>query len=63
MMPMGPSGLAFIQAKLSSKERGDRLIPSFQGQVVRCLASRVLLLDTGVASVKENGGELMDSSP
>ena len=63
MMPMGLSGLAFIQAKLSSKERGDGLIPTFQGQVVCHLASCILLLDAGVASAKKNGGELMDSSP
>ena len=62
-MPVGPLGLAFIQAKFSSKERGDGLVPSFQGQVVCRLASHVLLLDAGVASAKENGGELTDSGP
>lgn len=44
-----------IQAELGSKERDDGVIPSFQGQVIRRLVSRVLLLNACVASAKEMG--------
>lgn len=45
-------GLTVIQAALSSKQRGDEAIPNSQSQVVGRLASRILLLDACIASVK-----------
>lgn len=50
--PQRPLGLIVIQAALSSKERGNEAIPNCQSQAMGCLASRILLLDACIASVK-----------
>lgn len=55
MKPRGGSGLTVIQAKLSSQEWSDEVIPNSQNSVMGCLAFHSLLLDAYIVSVNGIG--------